>query len=567
MGPPPPVSEESVSDGGAIDGFALAMEQTLREGKGWKSPADREAYLKKITDDDAPLPALFCSSQSDLEQLPDMAEAFSQLLLENETPVTMMHKAKGKGNEAFATGQRNEAKNIQYYRQAINDYNEALAWAEKVVAVEIDGAADAADADAAAAAAAAAVVVVPAETTPPPPPPTPPPSEPTRTPAITAAPAAPAPDSKLSYTSGELALYKSVLFSNRAMAHMEIKNWGFVIQSSTLSLTLNPSNVKAYYRLAKAHEARREWELCLDACTAGLAADPSSAVLQKLLNSVSKNALHERSQRQTFERDRAERVGDVKALYKWCKSRNVSLGRVPLVEGVCEDDDYYGDSGGREVEKRWNFHQPHSGKMPSVGKDGNSNDYTWPAMFLYPAVGQSDFVDAFAGGELLAERLADMFPEEAGSRVAWDHDGSYVCSSLAVYFEVHGGGRFGEAPHPEDVSAIKDMGACMRFFEHARALKGCDGLKAGDAARDAERKELRDARKRWEKEKGKWASPQLCDVVRVHPAATFDQCLTHKLMLVPNFLVTFIIFPEEHPAHKQFLKERKVVTVLNPIFT
>ena len=59
-------------------------------GKGWKSEAERQAYLDKCGDDDH-LPAIFCSTEEELKNSPDV-DAFSDLLMDNEVSARRAHK-------------------------------------------------------------------------------------------------------------------------------------------------------------------------------------------------------------------------------------------------------------------------------------------------------------------------------------------------------------------------------------------------------------------------------------------------------------------------------------------
>ena len=163
--------------------------------------------------------------------------------------------------------------------------------------------------------------------------------------------------------------------------------------------------------------------------------------------------------------------------------------------------------------------------------------------------------------------MAEVFPPlEDGqfeTSVPWDYNNEFDCTKLAVYFEVHCTEEDGEPVHPESVEKLKDQGSTMRFYESSRALKGDEGPDMSTVARCLERKNLHKQRKAWKKRHGSlWAKPDACPVVRVHPAVTLKDVLTDKRMVVPNFLVTFMIFPEEHPAHIAFLKERRCLGVL-----
>lgn len=50
----------------------------------------------------------------------------------------------------------------------------------------------------------------------------------------------------------------------------------------------------------------------------------------------------------------------------------------------------------------------------------------WPVLLLYPQYGQSDLVQAFRDGDMIAEHLAVAFPEE-GPPALWDESFEYRC--------------------------------------------------------------------------------------------------------------------------------------------
>jgi hypothetical protein len=148
--------------------------------------------------------------------------------------------------------------------------------------------------------------------------------------------------------------------------------------------------------------------------------------LQKLLGDKIGKA---RLQRQQRERARAERVAKVKAVWKHCqtdgRTRNerINLGRVPLVASVTDDDDK-DDLGEDEqiLESRWHHHMPHSGTLPTF----SNGEWSWPCMFVYPSHNQSDFIQYFAESDMLAVRMAEVFPEldddQVETHVQWDYN-------------------------------------------------------------------------------------------------------------------------------------------------
>ena len=133
-----------------------------------------------------------------------------------------------------------------------------------------------------------------------------------------------------------------------------------------------------------------------------------------------------------------------------------------------------------------------------------------------------------------------MFPEledssEDETAVPWDYNNEFVCSSLAVYFEVHCIENKTGAIHPDSVELIQDQGSAMRFYEASRALKGDEGPEMQNIARIGERQHLHKQRKKWKKQYGSLrVKPDPCPVVRVHPAVTLLDVLTDSRMVVPN---------------------------------
>jgi len=504
-------AEEDQDDTDAL--LSKAIEMAISQGKGWK-PGEREAYLENLMDDDYVHP-MFASTHEELEKS-GMAEAFSSLMYD-DPPIRSMAESKAKGTDAFKNGKKSAVKNIQYYRDAINHYHESFHWAQKVVP-NVPGVDDEGN---------------PLDDLP-------------------------------AYTEDELDQFKSTVLANAAMAHMQINNWGFVRDDSSKALKFNSKNIKAWYRLAKAHQMLQNWEEAGDAIDSGLMIEKENKDLIKIQRLLEKKINRARLERQKREKARAQRVSRVKGVWKHCKESGITLGRVPLVAKVNDDDE---EDDENVDEARWHHHHPHSGKLPQQ-LSYSSEVWSWPTMFVYPSHNQSDFISEFGESDMLAHRMAEVFPElddgtETG--MAWDFNNDFVCSKLAVYFEVHCTESEGDVIHPECVEKLKDQGVTMRFYESSRALKGDGGPEMATVARCLERKHLHKQRKAWKKKhKSLWAKPNPCSVVRLHPAVTLMDILKDKRMVVPNFLATFFVFPEDHPAHAAFLKEHKCLGLLEP---
>jgi len=493
-----------------------AIENAMNNAKGWDSEEARKAYIDGLLDEDF-LPALFCETEEELAKT-GTADAFSSLLYD-DPPATYLMQFKSQGNRSFQLGKQNQANNKQYYRDAANEYYQALAWADRVQAVD-EG------------------FVKPTT----------------------------GKDSECEYfTVEQLDELRATLYANAAMAHLQIKNAGHARDNCQKALKHNPKNVKAWYRLAKAFQLLQNWAEAGDAIDSGLencneTESTEYKELIKLQRLLEHRVRRARQLRQQQQRARAERVAQVKQVWKHCKESNIRLGRVALVSRVSDDD----DDDEHDVAHAWHHHFPHTGKLPKQLND----EWSWPCMFLYPSHHQSDFIECFAENEIFALRIAQVFPDledcvNGHTAMPWDSNDEFVCSNLAVYFEVHT--TTDNLIHPQGVECLTDQASCMRYYEASRALKGDEGPEIQTLAELTEKKHLLNLRKAWTKKHGSlWCQPPPNPLVRVHPAMTLREVLTHSAMVVPSFLPTFYFFPVGHPAEDLFLKEHPCVEVLQP---
>lgn len=103
---------EDASSGGGDETDALlsqAIAMAIDKGKGW-APGEREKYLETLLDDDY-IPPLFATSKEELENS-GLADAFSALHNEGETPGKNLLEFRKKGNDSIALGRKNVAKNM-----------------------------------------------------------------------------------------------------------------------------------------------------------------------------------------------------------------------------------------------------------------------------------------------------------------------------------------------------------------------------------------------------------------------------------------------------------------------
>jgi len=319
--------------------LSQAIATAIDQGKGWSSPSEREKYLESLLDDDY-IPPLFAETTEELEKS-GLKDAFATLHNEGETPGKNTLEFRSKGNESVALGRKNVANNIQYYRDAVNHYYQAYHWACRIVPKDED------------------FVPSPEELA--------------------------SVDIDPHFTQKEVRELQSIICSNCALAHMCLKNWGFARDESKKAVDFNPYNVKAWYRLAKAHQMLQNWEEAGSVIDSGLEVEKDSKELLQLKKKLGEKVRKARLRRQQRERARAERTSQIKQLWRYCREADISLGRFPLVAAVRDDEDE--EEGNEMREAKWHHHYPHTGQLPTRQMHDHSR-WTWPVLFIYPSHNQ-----------------------------------------------------------------------------------------------------------------------------------------------------------------------------------
>ncbi|CAI5724391.1 unnamed protein product [Hyaloperonospora brassicae] len=200
----------------------------------------------------------------------------------------------------------------------------------------------------------------------------------------------------------------SQILCNRAAVQLELKNYGSCRSDAAKAIKLDPSNVKAYFRGAKASRMLRKPSDTLRYCEEGLKHDPDNTLLLKLQTEGRRLLQEMRAEKLQRERDRMKRRAATDKYRKLCAGRGIRVGRA-LVD----------DERVRQYEGKADL-DPTSGSM------------YWPVLFLYDQHGTSDFVQCFGEQDSVIEHLANMFPE-TGPFAEWDTEKAFVASKLVVY--------------------------------------------------------------------------------------------------------------------------------------
>ncbi|GKT61990.1 TPR repeat protein [Colletotrichum tofieldiae] len=201
------------------------------------------------------------------------------------------------------------------------------------------------------------------------------------------------------------------LYVNRAACHLELGNYRSCWTDCGLALRLNPRNLKAYYRSARALLKVGRIAEADDACARGLALDGDNKPLRAVAQDIVKAA--ERADAKT--RREAER--------KAKERRREMLLKAALAA--------------RGIRTRATAQPPEmeDARMALVpDEDDPSSSLSFPAVLLYPLRLESDFIKAFNETERLADHLAYILP------VPWDDKGEYSPDGVECYMETAKGG-------------------------------------------------------------------------------------------------------------------------------
>ncbi|KAI1177476.1 TPR-like protein [Nemania sp. FL0916] len=201
------------------------------------------------------------------------------------------------------------------------------------------------------------------------------------------------------------------LYVNRAACHLELKNYRSCWLDASAALRLNPSNIKAYYRSARAFLAVGRISEADDACARGLALDSQNSSLKTVAREIIKKA-EETSVRQRREQERVAR----------------EKRRAVLVKAALR---------ARDIRTRTTAQPPEmedAALMLVPDPDDPKSHLCFPTVLLYPADLESDFIKAFNETESLAEHLGYVFP------LPWDREGRYTLAGVECYMETVTGG-------------------------------------------------------------------------------------------------------------------------------
>ncbi|KAJ6444452.1 tetratricopeptide repeat protein 4 [Purpureocillium lavendulum] len=201
------------------------------------------------------------------------------------------------------------------------------------------------------------------------------------------------------------------LYVNRAACHLGLDNYRSCWLDCAAALRLNPRNLKACYRSAKALLAVDRIEEADDVCAMGLAVDPENQGLKAVAADIIKRAT-ELDARRKKEEERAA-----------TKRRREQLLRAALAA--------------RNIPTRTTDKPPEMGdtQLELVpDPDDPRSTLSFPTVLLYPLHLESDFIKGFNETQTLEDHLGYVFP------LPWDGEGRYTLAGVTCYVETREGG-------------------------------------------------------------------------------------------------------------------------------
>ncbi|EFJ45969.1 hypothetical protein VOLCADRAFT_105761 [Volvox carteri f. nagariensis] len=203
----------------------------------------------------------------------------------------------------------------------------------------------------------------------------------------------------------------SILYANRAHVELMLGNFRKALDDSLAAKKLDPGNLKALFRGAKAALKLGLWEQCLQLCEEGLRHVPTNTGVPPPLHpQEASSKLEERRQREERIAAQAEaEAAPARALAEALMTRGHKMTRPQVSLG--------------------------SRTKATLNPDGS---LTWPVLLMYPESGQQDVVEAFGEEDTFDEHLDLMFGPDAPP-LEWDEAGAYSRDRIELYYLAHAG--------------------------------------------------------------------------------------------------------------------------------
>ena len=277
------------------------------------------------------------------------------------------------------------------------------------------------------------------------------------------------------------AVVNATLHSNRAAAHLTLRNWGRALSDVRDALALGAlprtAEIKACRRGAESALRLRKLADARELCELGLAVKEeaeagAAAAAERAADAEAAGAAQARAA-QASSNERAELrkvltevelaeegVARVRRAEAAKKAEAAALRAALDERGVVVED--WADPAMAAM-----YVGEHSGAR--VWYDAHEDVVHWPVLLLYPEAAQSDFIQDFEEFGCLYDQLLVMFGEKAEHSPDWDVERKYAAPKLRPYvtFEADGGAERwqrlrADAPLLEQLVELQPLGYAIR---------------------------------------------------------------------------------------------------------
>ncbi|CAN6476679.1 unnamed protein product [Victoria cruziana] len=196
----------------------------------------------------------------------------------------------------------------------------------------------------------------------------------------------------------------SILFSNRAHVNLLLGNYRRALADAEDAISICSTNVKAYYRAAK---AAFSLGLLLEAtlfCRKGLEVLPTNEDMKKLGKQIEQKLEEDKNRNVQV----SKALGAAKDMVCALESRHLRMGRARCHE------------------------------LTRVKKPRLENDILhWPVLLLYAEVMSSDFIEDFCEVDTFSAHLDMMYSDSP--LLPWDKECVYTREAIELYYEAESG--------------------------------------------------------------------------------------------------------------------------------
>lgn len=230
-------------------------------------------------------------------------------------------------------------------------------------------------------------------------------------------------------------IMNSLLHSNRAAVNLELCNYRSCLYDCARAITLNPKNIKAYFRSVKALLALDRVDEGIDCAQKGLLVELDNQVLKDYLKKLQKRKL------EIDELNRLRKIKEEKMQREAKELQDaIDLRQYRFMEQLNDD--------GEPIQK----YQHPEGQVCKIELHPEG-ELSFPVVFLYPEFNQSDTISMFFENDSFYAHFQNMFSEAC----PWDKEHQYNPDNLDVYFETHPEKYSKE--NPSLVSVLKSVSA------------------------------------------------------------------------------------------------------------